>query len=158
MNNDLATRLRRLSQQYAYTSIQMHEAIGREAGLPGTDHKYLGFLIQKGAMTAGQLAVLTGLTTGAVTGLIDRLEKKKLVTRKFAEDDRRKVLIEPDTKKIMDLLAPLYKTYRSRSEKLFASFSEKEMKVLETYFTEAIGIMHATTIKLSVNRKQKGKS
>jgi DNA-binding MarR family transcriptional regulator len=39
-------------------------------------------------MTAGELSNLTGLTTGAVTGLIDRLEKKKLVKRQFAEDDR----------------------------------------------------------------------
>ncbi|HYG17855.1 MAG TPA: helix-turn-helix domain-containing protein [Ohtaekwangia sp.] len=149
--------MRRLSQQYAYTSIQMHEAIGREAGLPGTDHKYLGFLIQKGEMTAGDLATLTGLTTGAVTGLIDRLERKKLVKRKFAPDDRRKVLIEPDTKKIMALLAPLYKDFRSESQNLLASFTGKETKVLERYFSEAIGIMNVTTSKLNDKRKKKGK-
>lgn len=148
MSNDLVTHIRRLSQQYAYTSIQLHEAVGRKAGLPGTDHKYLGFLIQKGEMTAGELAMLTGLTTGAVTGLIDRLEKKKLVKRKLAENDRRKVMIEPDTKKIMALLQPLYKDFRGQSEKLLASFSRKEMKVLETYFTEAIGIMRAATSTL----------
>ena len=101
MDNDAITRIRKLIQQYAYTSIQMHEAIGRKAGLSGTDHKYLGFLIEKGQMTAGELSNLTGLTTGAVTGLIDRFEKKKLVKRKFAEDDRRKVFIEPNTKNIM---------------------------------------------------------
>jgi len=38
-----------------------------------------------------------------VTGLIDRFEKKKLVKRKFAEDDRRKAIIEPNTKNIMAL-------------------------------------------------------
>ena len=47
MTTELATQIRRLSQQYAYSSIQMHEAIARKAGLPGTDHKYLGFLMQK---------------------------------------------------------------------------------------------------------------
>lgn len=76
MNDDIITRVRKLSQSYAYTSIHMHEAIGRKAGLSGTDHKYLGFLIVKGAMTAGELSGLTGLTTGAITGLIDRFEKK----------------------------------------------------------------------------------
>ena len=98
MDKELVTRIRKLSQQYAYTSIQMHEAIGRKAGLSGTDHKYLGFLIQKGQMTAGEFAKLTGLTTGAITGLIDRFEKKKLVKRQFADDDRRKVIIVPDVK------------------------------------------------------------
>src|SRR5258705_13443923 len=103
MDNEVIKRIRKLSQQYAYTSIQMHEGIGRKAGLSGTDHKYLGFLIEKGQMTAGELSNLTGLTTGAVTGLIDRFEKKKLAKRQFAEDDRRKVIIEPITKNIMAL-------------------------------------------------------
>jgi DNA-binding MarR family transcriptional regulator len=146
MDND---EIRRLSQQYAYSSIQMHEAVARKAGLPGTDHKYLGFLMQKGQMTAGELSNLTGLTTGAVTGLIDRFEKKKLVKRKFADDDRRKVIIEPNTKNIMALFVPLYKEFRSKSEKLFDSFSNKEIKILETYFLKAIEIMNETTHKLN---------
>jgi DNA-binding MarR family transcriptional regulator len=145
MDNNTITRIRKLLQQYSYTSIQMHEAIGRKAGLSGTDHKYLGFLIEKGQMTAGELSNLTGLTTGAVTGLIDRFEKKKLVKRKFADDDRRKVFIEPNTNNIMAIFAPLYKEFRNKSEKLTASFSEKEIKIIETYFLKAIEIMNETT-------------
>jgi DNA-binding MarR family transcriptional regulator len=127
----------------------MHEAIARKAGISGTDHKYLGFLIQKGQMTAGELSDLTGLTTGAVTGLIDRFEKKKLVKRQFAEDDRRKVFIEPNIKNIMALLEPLYKDFRSKSEELFASFSNKELKIIEAYFSKSIEIMTETTNKLN---------
>lgn len=149
MEHEPLRQIRKLSQHYAYSSIQMHEAVGRKAGLSGTDHKYLGFLIERGAMTAGELANLTGLTTGAITGLIDRFEKKKLVKRKFAEDDRRKVLIVPDIKKIMGLLQPLYKEFRSRSEQLIASFSGKELKVIERYFREAIEIMESHTHQLN---------
>lgn len=149
MDNDEITRIRRLSQLYAYTSIQMHEAVGRKAGLSGTDHKYLGFLMEKGQMTAGELSNLTGLTTGAVTGLIDRFEKKKLVKRQFAEDDRRKVIIVPNTKNIMALFVPLYKEFRSKSEKLIESFSNKEIKILEAYFSKAIEIMNETTNNLN---------
>jgi DNA-binding MarR family transcriptional regulator len=149
MNNDVINQIRKLSQRYAYSSLQMHEAIGRKAGLSGTDHKYLGFLIQKGKMTAGELANLTGLTTGAVTGLIDRFVKKKLVKRHFAEDDRRKVFIEPNTEKIMALFEPLYKEFRKNSEELIASFSNKDLKILETYFLKAIEIMDETTNKLN---------
>lgn len=149
MNEEALKRVRKLSQAYAYTAIHMHEAVGRKAGLSGTDHKYLGFLLQNGAMTAGELAGLTGLTTGAITGLIDRFEKKKLVKREFAEDDRRKVMIVPDTKKIMTLLEPLYKEYRSRSEKLLASFSENEIAVIESYFSKAIDIMTDVANKLN---------
>jgi DNA-binding MarR family transcriptional regulator len=149
MESEAVKQVRRLSQQYAYTSLHMHEAVGRKAGLSGTDHKYLGFLLQKGQMTAGEFSTLTGLTTGAITGLIDRFEKKKLVKRRFAEDDRRKVLIEPNTKNIMALLEPLYKEFRSKSEQLIASFSNKELKVLEAYFSGAIEIMNASTRKLN---------
>lgn len=149
MDKEVITRIRRLNQLHSYTSIQMHEAVARKAGLTGTDHKYLGFLLQKGQMTAGELSELTGLTTGAVTGLIDRFEKKKLVKRKFAEEDRRKVIIEPNTKNIMALFEPLYKEFRSKSEQLIASFSSKDIKILETYLSKAIEIMNETTLKLN---------
>ncbi len=149
MNKDLVTRIRNLNQLHSYTSIQMHETVGRKAGLTGTDHKYLGFLIQRGQMTAGELAQLTGLTTGAVTGLIDRFEKKNLVKRQFAKDDRRKVIIEPITENIMALLEPLYREFRADSEKLIASFSDVEARVIETYFLKAIELMNETIHQLN---------
>ena len=99
-------------------------------------------------MTAGELANLTGLTTGAITGLIDRFEKKNLVKRQFNKDDRRKVIILPNSENIMALFVPLYKEFRNKSEKLMASFSNKEIKILETYFVKAIEIMSETTTKL----------
>ncbi|MCD6065939.1 MAG: MarR family transcriptional regulator [Bacteroidetes bacterium] len=153
MNTDTIKRIRKLSQQYAYDSIKMHEAIALKAGLSGTDHKYLGFLIVKGQMTAGKLSTLTGLTTGAVTGLIDRFEKKKLVKRQFARDDRRKVIIEPNIKNIMALLEPLFAEFGRKSEELIASFSSKEIRIIETYFSKAIEIMDETTTKLNKNGK-----
>ncbi|GGM89549.1 MarR family transcriptional regulator [Dyadobacter beijingensis] len=149
MSEESIVRLRRLSQMYAYTSIQMHETVGRKAGLSGTDHKYLGFLMQKGQMTAGELSALTGLTTGAVTGLIDRFEKKGLVRRRFADNDRRKVFVEPVTDQIMALLEPLYRDFRARSEALIASFSEADRQVIETYFSKAIDLMNQTTETLN---------
>ncbi len=149
MKTDPVRTLRKLSQQYAYTSIQMHEAVGRRAGLSGTDHKYLGFLIERGAMTAGEWATLTGLTTGAVTGLIDRFEKKKLLKRRLSPDDRRKVMIEPNIPNIMALLEPLYREFRSQSELLIASFPAKERKVIEAYFIKAIALMETTTEHLN---------
>jgi DNA-binding MarR family transcriptional regulator len=145
MIDDNVKRIRKLSQEYAYDSIKMHEAIALKAGLSGTDHKYLGFLIVKGQMTAGELSNLTGLTTGAVTGLIDRFEKKKLVKRQFTKDDRRKVIIEPNLKNIMALLEPLFTEFGKKSEELIGSFSSKEIKIIETYLLKSIEIMNETT-------------
>jgi DNA-binding MarR family transcriptional regulator len=127
----------------------MHESIGRRAGFSGTDHRYLGFIMEKGQMTAGDLAALSGLTTGAVTGLIDRFEKKKLVKRQISKEDGRKVIIVPNTENIMALFAPLYKEFRSKSEKLTQSYSKKELKIIEKYFKEAIEVMNETTNRLN---------
>jgi len=149
MENEVAKQMRKLHQLHSYTSLQMHEAVARKAGLSGTDHKYLGFLIEKGQMTAGELSNLTGLTTGAVTGLIDRFEKKNLVKRQFAKDDRRKVIIVPNTDVIMALFTPLYKEFRQKTDALIASFSGKEIKVIETFFLKAVEIMNETTDKLN---------
>lgn len=142
-------RIRKLSQQYAYTSIQLHESIGRKIGLPGTDHKYLGFLIQKGQMTAGELALLTGLTTGAVTGLIDRFESKKFVKRQPDKSDRRKIIIVPDVGKITKLITPFYKDFQDNTDELFSSFTTKELKVLEKYFKNALALMNKKIEKIS---------
>lgn len=149
MNNNTIKRLRRLNQRHSYISLQMHEAVARRAGLSGTDHKYLGYLMEKGQMTAGELANLTGLTTGAVTGLIDRFEKRNLVKRSFAENDRRKVIVEPNTENIMTLFAPLYQEFRNKSEELFASFSNEEIEIIENYLLKAIEIMDEATDKLN---------
>lgn len=147
MNEDQIQSVKALSRQYSDASILMHEAIARRAGLSGTDHKYLGLLIQNGQMTAGELSSITGLTTGAVTGLIDRLEKKKLVKRQNDQDDRRKVIIVPNTEKAMKLLGPLFDELQIKSEELIASLSANEIKVIEAYFSKAIKIMNETAAK-----------
>lgn len=137
-------KLRETGQQFAYTSLQMHEAIARRAGFTGTDHKYLGFFLQKGSLTAGELATLTGLTTGAVTGLIDRFEKKKLVKRQHDKNDRRKVIIVPDSQKIMAILEPFYKEFQAKTDQLISTFSAEEIETIQLFLKGSIELMVAT--------------
>lgn len=127
----------------------MHEAIARRAGLSGTDHKYLGIIVDKGRMTAGELANASGLTTGAVTGLIDRLEKEGLVKRALDEQDRRKVHIVPVQANVKKRIHPLFKRLQQRTDALLERFTDKEIALLERYFTEATTIMHETTDELN---------
>src|SRR5690606_3563701 len=99
--NSIIEKFRTASRQYSDASIFMHEAIARKAGLSGTDHKYLGLILQHKELTAVEIAKLTGHTTGAVTGLIDRMKKKKLLKRQFKKEDRRKVIIIPNVENSM---------------------------------------------------------
>lgn len=140
-----APNLKALSQQYAYSSLQMHENIARKAGFSGTDHKYLGFFLTQGRLTAGELAGLTGLTTGAVTGLIDRFEKKGLIQRQLDPHDRRKVWLQPDVDKIRGLLAPFYHEYQVELERLIARHSPGEQAVIAAFFEASIALIQHTT-------------
>jgi DNA-binding MarR family transcriptional regulator len=137
-----------ISRNYSDASILMHEAIARSVGLSGTDHKYLGLILKKKEMSAGEIAEITGLTTGAVTALIDRLEKRKLVKRKAEKTDRRKVMIIPNTQKVMKLLGPIFNDLQNRTQELKNTFSDAEMNVIERYFVSATEIMKTVTQNL----------
>lgn len=143
------SHFRTISRQYSDTSILMHEAIARKAGLSGTDHKYLGLIIQHGEMTAGEISKITGLTTGAVTGLIDRLEKKKLVKRQFSKSDRRKVIIVPNHQNSIKLLGPLFIELQEKTAQLISTLSDSEIQTIENYFIRAVKIMTEITEKMN---------
>src|SRR5213592_4794990 len=133
---------RTASRKYSDTSILMHEAISRKAGLSGTDHKYLGLLIENGPMTAGELSQRTGLTGGAITGLIDRLEKKKLAKREFDKEDRRKVFIVANEANTIKLLTPFFKELQQKTTKLLTSYSDAELEIIKKYMLEATDVMN----------------
>src|SRR6195256_6642332 len=69
------------------------QTVANRVGVSSSDLECLDFLNLDGRVTAGRLAELTGLTTGAITGVVDRLEKAGLVRRERDEADRRKVFI-----------------------------------------------------------------
>jgi DNA-binding MarR family transcriptional regulator len=69
--------------------------VSRRLGLGGTDVRFLTLLDRHGPLTPGRLAALTGLTTGSVTGVIDRLERAGFVGRERDDTDRRKVRVVP---------------------------------------------------------------
>lgn len=149
MDKDQIINLRKLSQQYAYSSIKMHETIAKKAGFSSTEHKYLGFFLQKGSLTAGDLAKLTGLTTGAVTGLIDRFIKKGLVKRVFDKNDRRKVIIQPYSEKIVALFDPFYKDYQNQTDEIIKYYSIEEITIIESYLLKSIELMIMTHNKFN---------
>jgi DNA-binding MarR family transcriptional regulator len=126
-------RLREMSTE----TIMFHQAVADVLGLHITDHKCLDIIYRFGAMPAGRLAELTGLTTGAVTGIIDRLEKAGYVRRANDPKDRRRTIVEPTRnkkleKKLEDIFAPL----GERMHKLMSSYSDSELAFLLDATTE----------------------
>src|ERR1700749_2111549 len=71
------------------------QTVAQQAGLSSSDHECLDFLNLETNVTAGRLAEVTGLTTGAITGVVDRLEKAGYVRRGSDDRARRKVFFRP---------------------------------------------------------------
>jgi DNA-binding MarR family transcriptional regulator len=120
-------------------TIMFHQAVANVLELHITDHKCLDLIRRFGAMPAGRLGELTGLTTGAVTGIIDRLEKAGYVRRTNDPKDRRRTIIEPITnsrleRKIEIIFMPLHE----RMQKLLSSYSDSELAFLLDATTEFI--------------------
>src|SRR5579871_3290956 len=84
-----------LGSELSAAVIAFHEAIAARLGIGATEWKCLAVLGIGHAetATAGQLASATGLTTGAITGIIDRLERLGYVRREPNPEDRRSVII-----------------------------------------------------------------
>src|ERR1700760_4200486 len=86
---ELEEAMRRSSAQ----GVLYGQAVANVAGISGSDHECIDFLNLEGRVTAGRLAEVTGLTTGAITGVVDRLGKAGYVRRERDAQDRRKVFI-----------------------------------------------------------------
>src|SRR5829696_8832095 len=120
-------------------TIMFHQAVADELGLYITHHKYLDLVHRFGAMPAGRLAELTSLTTGAVTGMIDRLEKAGYVRRTNDPKDRRKTIVEPiSNKRLERKIELLFIPLRDRMHKLLSSYSDSELAFLLDATTEML--------------------
>jgi len=127
---------RRLSTQ----TVFFHQAVAKYLGLNITDHKCLDIVLGMGRATAGQLADLTGLTTGAITNVINRLEKAGYVRRAKDPNDRRVVYVEPVPERLQpleDVFAPLaeamaglYNRYGADELRLILDYLERSAQVL----------------------------
>lgn len=114
-------------------TVLRHARIAERMGLSATDHKALELVGQaEGPLTAGKIAELTGLSTGAVTGVMDRLEKAGLARRVRDTVDRRKVLIEV-VPGAMDRYASLFESAYTNMKNLLEQFSPEERKVVERF-------------------------
>lgn len=126
-------RFAQLGREGSTLTVLRHARIAEQMGLSPTDHKALDLVGQaEGPLTAGRIAELTGLSTGAVTGVVDRLEKSGMVRRVRDTEDRRKVLVEvvPNS---MARFAPLFQSALDGMQKLLGEFSPAEREVLERY-------------------------
>jgi DNA-binding MarR family transcriptional regulator len=144
----LLDELQFLGQMMSSETALFHNAAAAKNGLSITESKTISALMQEGPMTAGDLAKRLSLTTGAVTGVIDRLEAAGFARRTADPNDRRKVVVNLNAKK----LKRLGKTYESMGEtfqRVLGQYSTAELRFLVQYFEKAIALTREEIAKLA---------
>jgi DNA-binding MarR family transcriptional regulator len=121
-----------LGRSMSAQTVFLHEAIAQSVGLNATDTKCIDLIMRHEPCTPGQLAELTGLTTGAIAHILNRLEKRRFIERTRDAKDRRKVIvhIRPES---LEPLIPKYEAIGEAYMELAAQFSEKELAVIADY-------------------------
>ncbi|MFF4754779.1 MarR family winged helix-turn-helix transcriptional regulator [Streptomyces sp. NPDC002514] len=128
------------------------QEIARRLGLNVTDLTCFGFVLEAGddLLTAGDLATRAHVTTGAVTGILNRLERAGYVSRRPDPADRRRVRVAavPDA---VARVETVYAGHYQRLTALFTDCSPGELTVITDWFTRATALAHAYLEKLNRN-------
>jgi DNA-binding MarR family transcriptional regulator len=122
------------AREYGIGTIFFRNTLAKRLGLTLTESLCLTELGTHGPSTPTELARLTGLTSGAMTTLLDRLEKKHLARRRPNPNDRRGVIVEIDeapTKDTQGLVSGIQKA----NQQVAARFSEDELAIVTEFLT-----------------------
>jgi len=136
--SDLLGEARGLSSDFD----QLSQVVSQEVGLSQTELLAMDLISREGRVTAGMLARELHLTTGGITGLIDRLEKAGFARRSADPTDRRKVIVTASAKerRVGELYGPLAADLRRAVE----GYSEKELATLTEFIRRLRGVVSNT--------------
>ncbi len=134
-------------RKFTRSTLLHQHVIARSIGLHVTDAECIDFLQEMGPSTAGDLAKTTGLTTGAITNVIDRLEKAGFVKRGPDPTDRRKVIVSFIPDKHSKAKAH-YGALAKQVQELFSKYSERELNFLIRHTHELAEIYQTEVSKL----------
>lgn len=133
-------------QLSAYT-LMFHQAVAQRLGLNVTDLKCLDLARGEAPVTPGRLAELTGLTTAAVTTVLDRLERAGFVRRERDLNDRRKILVRPLSERAEEV-ARLFAPLDQAVAHLLAQYTTEELTLLDQFALRVGEILQRETARL----------
>ncbi len=139
---------RALGRRFSARVVMYHQAVAERLGLSVTDLKCLDLVADAEApVTAGQLAELSGLTTGAITGVLDRLEHAGFVQRETDPQDRRRVVIRPQPTRSAEVDA-FFEPLTRAQEELFTRYSDEQIALLLDYVSRSTTMLRDETARL----------
>src|ERR1700754_3603019 len=138
----LMAELEHAARRSSALGVIFGQTVASRVGISSSDLECLDFLNLEGRVTAGRLAEVTGLTTGAITGVVDRLEKAGFVRRARDDSDRRKVFIELVPENIAKI-GRFYEHLQRSMQQVWSTYSDAELKLLLRFTTQGAETMLA---------------
>jgi DNA-binding MarR family transcriptional regulator len=144
-----------LGRDFIAAVVVFHDLVGRCLGLSATDRKCLD-LLSRGPVTAGEIAGFTGLTTGAVTGIIDRLEKAGYAERVTDQQDRRRVLVARKANSRLDkVLSAIFGPLGNDMAVVASEYNQRELQVISDFLARAREVLLANTARVEKSLEKK---
>ncbi len=146
----LAAVLREVRRMTAQ-SVLISQAVSERFGLNSSDLECLDLALLSGGATAGEFADATGLTTGAITGVIDRLERSGYVRRERDLTDRRKVIVRARPA-MTRRIAPLYDSLQREMTALWSAYRDDQLALILDFLTRSCDLAVQEISKLQAKR------
>ena len=139
----------RMGRELSDAIVFFHEAVASDLGISAAEWKCLGLLREHGSSSASRLAELSGFTTGAITGIVDRLESAGYVRREAHPTDRRSVIVRPQhAKQVQQRVGPIFQSLLNAMATIASHYTAGELEAIAGFFKETTTVLHAETAKL----------
>ena len=146
----------RAGREMSARSVMFYTLVARLVGLSVSDLRAWDLLVSYGPMSASEFADLTGLTAGAVTGLLDRLSKAGAVKRVPDPNDRRKVSIVVTSELRSGKTTSVYfGPFQAALERLYKRYSDSEIRIIDRYTRDVSKLLQEETARLRATTSDK---
>lgn len=129
----LVAELIRLARAHEAANDAFDEVAREKLGINRTDLRCLNIIENEGPLTAGRLAELSGLTTAAVTSVLDRLERVGYARRVRDQPDRRQVLVEV-TPLLAERATPIWGPLGEEARSTLGRMTADELQALIDFY------------------------
>jgi DNA-binding MarR family transcriptional regulator len=152
---ELLRRLWELGRSMSTQTVFLHQAIAQSAGLNATETKCIDLILrcENEHATAGWLSQQSGLTTGAITHILDRLEKRGYVERIRDTEDRRRVFIQVKAESLKPL-TPKYEAIGMAYMAMLEEFTDEDLNLICHYLEKTSEISKQELSKLVAGSKE----
>lgn len=144
-----------LGRKLSASSVLLQEALAESLGLSATEIKCLDIIQRAGApqaVTPSLLVERTGLTSGAVTGVLDRLEAARFVRREKSPTDRRQIIVRAIPDRDEEMRA-VYEPYMRAFRDMIGHYEPTELLVIGRFVRESIELVERYANELRVDRR-----